>query len=386
MDKSQNTPKNNQTPRTTAANIPAVISIGVPVCAGLLLALLVIVIKPDWVLPPTHPLLNTQPAHTGFADAVAKAAPAVVSVFSRRHVRTQPHPLLNDPLFRQFFNEPPINDTDESLGSGVIMTASGYVMTNHHVIANADQIVVALADGREANARVVGSDADSDIAVLHIKLDNLPVITPVVGEHVHVGDAVLAIGNPFGVGQTVTQGIISATERNKLGLNTYENYLQTDAAINPGNSGGALVNVRGELIGINTAIYSRSGGSQGIGFAIPADIVLQALSDIAKYGEIIRGWIGINARKATPSLLAKLSLPKALTGFVVTGLYPNGPAEKAGIKMGDIITSIDQQDTQNTQQSLLQVASVRPGQAIQLELIRNGQSMVITAIAGKRPK
>ncbi len=257
------------------------------------------------------------------------------------------------------------------------------MLTNNHVIHGADEIVVALRDGREANARVVGTDPESDLALLQIQLDDLPVIQLASGD-LRIGDVVLAIGNPFGVGQTVTLGIVSATGRNQLGLNTYEDYIQTDAAINPGNSGGALINAMGELVGINTAIFSKSGGSQGIGFAIPAALANRTMQDIAEHGSAIRGWLGLEVQESTPALLEALDLPRALTGLIVTGIYPDGPADKAGLNIGDIIVRINQQNADSARRAMNQIAAVRPGDNIQIEFLHAGQQRLVSAVAGQR--
>jgi serine protease DegS len=271
-----------------------------------------------------------------------------------------------------------------SLGSGVIMSENGYIITNYHVVNGADEIVVSLHDGREANATITGTDPEADLAVLHVNLQPLPVITKAAADKVRVGDVVLAIGNPFGVGQTVTMGIVSATGRNRVGLNTFENYIQTDAAINPGNSGGALINALGQLVGINTAIYSQSGGSEGIGFAIPAHLALRATNDIAKYGTTIRGWLGIEVQEATPELLTALKLPGALTGLLVTGIFPDGPASQAGLKVGDIILSINGEETSNARAAMNRIAELRPGDEIAVEYLRAGKTATTRAIAGRR--
>ncbi|MBU2037838.1 MAG: trypsin-like peptidase domain-containing protein, partial [Gammaproteobacteria bacterium] len=314
------------------------------------------------------------------------AAPAVVNIFTRKLVRRKTHPLFDDPFFQRFFrtNPEPSERMQSSLGSGVIMSPDGYVLTNNHVIHGADQIVVALHDGREVNATVVGTDPEADLAVLKIELENLPQIQVAHDSQLRIGDVVLAIGNPFGVGQTVTLGIVSATGRNQLGLNTYEDYIQTDAAINPGNSGGALINAHGELVGLNTAIFSKSGGSQGIGFAIPAEVASRTLTDIATHGTTIRGWLGIEVQESTPQLLTALSLPQALTGLIVTGIYPDGPADQAKLAIGDILVRINNQDAANARSAMNQIAALRPGDGIDLEFIRAGQKMQTHAIAGQR--
>jgi serine protease DegS len=273
-----------------------------------------------------------------------------------------------------------------SLGSGVIMNQAGYILTNHHVIAGASEILISMHDGRDVPAELIGSDAEVDLAVLKVNLMNLPYIHIAEHDPVSIGDVVLAIGNPFGVGQTVTMGIISALGRNQLGLNTYEDYIQTDAAINPGNSGGALINAHGELVGINSAIYSQSGGSQGIGFAIPANSAAQVLADITQFGQTIRGWMGIEVQEATPALLTSINLPTALEGLIVTGLALNGPAQQSGLMIGDIITSLNGKSSANAKTAMNQIAALRPGENITIEFMRSGRLQSTVAIAGKREK
>lgn len=374
-------------------------SLVIPALIGCIAALAILLWAPHWVAAPqpqTDPVSGesiTSPATlaapisgpVSYADAVEKAAPAVVNIYTRTLVRRERHPIFDDPLFQRFFGRNPEPDQriQSSLGSGVIMAAEGYVLTNNHVIHGADEIVVALRDGREANARVVGTDPESDLALLQIQLDDLPVIQ-LAADSLRIGDVALAIGNPFGVGQTVTLGIVSATGRNQLGLNTYEDYIQTDAAINPGNSGGALINALGELVGINTAIFSKSGGSQGIGFAIPAALADRTLRDIAEHGSAIRGWLGLEVQESTPALLEALDLPRALTGLIVTGIYPNGPADKAGLNIGDIIVRINQQNADSARRAMNQIAAVRPGDNVQIEFLHAGQQRQVSAVAGQR--
>ena len=367
-----------------------------PILFGIIAALAVLNLAPEWILrqpvsQATKPLESTAipPQNLGvvsYAAAVDAAAPAVVNIYTRKTVKRQHHPIFDDPYFNQFLRETPQQSErlKSSLGSGVIMSSSGYVLTNHHVIRSADEIVIALRDGREAPAMLVGTDPEADLALLKITLDNLPVIQVTSQRSQSIGDVVLAIGNPFGVGQTVTMGIISAIGRNQLGLNTYENYIQTDAAINPGNSGGALINAYGELVGINTAIYSQSGGSEGIGFAIPAETATQVLNDLVTHGATIRGWLGIEVQEANPELLKLLGLPDALNGLIVTGIYPGGPAEQAGLATGDILTMINRQDSANAQRAMNQIAALRPGDRVDLELLRAGKIIRTSAIAGLR--
>ena len=331
-----------------------------------------------------EPLVNT--SRTGgvvsYSAAVKVAAPAVVNIFTTQKVK-QNHPLLNDPAFREFFGnqipEQNQNQNENSLGSGVIVRPDGYILTNNHVIAQADQSVVALQDGRRAEATVIGTDPDTDLAVIKIELKELPVL-PFKLSGNEVGDVVLAIGNPFGVGQTVTQGIISATGRSDLGINTYEDFIQTDAAINPGNSGGALIDVAGNLIGVNTAIFSQSGGSLGIGFAIPAKICQQILNSILKDGRVIRGWMGISL---VPPTQADVLQPRQ-PGVVVADVLKKGPAAEAGIKVGDRIVKVNNEDITSTSHLINYVALQAPNTDIQVEVIRGEQTVNLTVKVGER--
>lgn len=315
--------------------------------------------------------------------AVKVAAPAVVNIFTTQKVKQLNHPLLNDPVFREFFGNQLPNQTEQknenSLGSGVIVRADGYILTNNHVIAQADQIVVALYDGRRAEAKVVGTDPDTDLAVIKIDLDKLPVL-PFKLSGNEVGDVVLAIGNPFGVGQTVTQGIISATGRSDLGINTYEDFIQTDAAINPGNSGGALIDVAGNLVGINTAIFSQTGGSLGIGFAIPARVCQQVLNSILKDGRVVRGWLGISLVAPTQD---DVLAPKQL-GVVVADVLQNGPAAQAGVKVNDKIIKANDEQINSVSHLINYVALQQPGSSITLEVERNGQRQNLQVKVGER--
>ncbi|WP_394651124.1 S1C family serine protease [uncultured Acinetobacter sp.] len=315
--------------------------------------------------------------------AVKVAAPAVVNIFTTQKVKQLNHPLLNDPVFREFFGNQLPNQTEQknenSLGSGVIVRADGYILTNNHVIAQADQIVVALYDGRRAEAKVVGTDPDTDLAVIKIDLDKLPVL-PFKLSGNEVGDVVLAIGNPFGVGQTVTQGIISATGRSDLGINTYEDFIQTDAAINPGNSGGALIDVAGNLVGINTAIFSQTGGSLGIGFAIPARVCQQVLNSILKDGRVVRGWLGISLVAPTQDDVLAPKQP----GVVVADVLQNGPAAQAGVKVNDKIIKANDEQINSVSHLINYVALQQPGSSITLEVERNGQRQNLQVKVGER--
>ena len=368
--------------------------LGWPLLVGVLLALLVIQYYPQWVGLPAHdvqlrqaPIYDrSQDGPVSYARAVDTASPAVANLYSTKFANKPTHPLFEDPQFRKFFgdNLPKQRRMESSLGSAVIMSSEGYLLTNNHVVSGADQIVVALKDGRETLARVIGSDPETDLAVLKIDLADLPAITLGRSDNIKIGDVTLAIGNPFGVGQTVTMGIISATGRNQLGLNTYEDFIQTDAAINPGNSGGALIDAHGDLVGINTAIFSRSGGSQGIGFAIPVKLALEVMRAIIENGQVIRGWLGIEVQPLTPELAESFGL-EGRPGIVVAGIYRNGPAQKAGLQPGDLILNIDGQPAGDGRRSMNQVAQAKPGEKIRIEIMRNGKRIELTAEIGVRP-
>ena len=330
--------------------------------------------------------LSREQGPVSYADAVEKAAPAVVNIYSSRVVERDQHPLMSDPFFRQFFGDdvPARQRMLSSLGSGVIVSEDGYVLTNHHVIGGADQIQVALRDGRETLAEVIGTDPESDLAVLRIDLDELPVIELADSTEVAIGDVSLAIGNPFGVGQTVTMGIISATGRSHLGLNAYEDFIQTDAAVNPGNSGGALVNAEGALVGINTAIFSRSGGSQGIGFAIPANLAANILEELVTQGRVIRGWLGVEAQELNPELAASFGL-QAPRGVIIAGVVPGGPADQAGLQPGDVLLAVGQRPVLDARMTMADIAAVAPGESLPLTLVRGGETLEITLEVGERP-
>ena len=322
-----------------------------------------------------------------YSPAVKNAAPAVVNIQTTKIITENQHPLAKDPMFQQFFGDSigePRKRMESSLGSGVIVSPQGYILTNHHVIKAADEILVALKDGRTVKASVIGTDPDTDLAVLHIKLKEVPAITLSKVQDVEVGDVVLAIGNPFGVGQTVTSGIISATGRNMLGINTFENFIQTDAAINPGNSGGALVNSHGELIGINTAIYSQSGGSQGIGFAIPLSLAKNVLTQIIEFGHVKRGWLGVAIQDMNAELAKSFEMEKVY-GIIVNGVAKTGPADKAGIKPGNVITHINDNEVINTRHLLNLVSQVKPGNPISIKGINQKGHFSTKATVIQRP-
>ena len=367
---------------------------GWPLLAGVLIAMLIIQRFPQWVGLPSLDVNLQQAPQTNavvqgpvtYADAVVIAAPAVVNLYTTKVINKPAHPLFEDPQFRRYFgdNSPKQRRMESSLGSGVIMSPEGYILTNNHVTTGADQIVVALRDGRETLARVVGSDPETDLAVLKIDLKSLPAITIGRSEGLRVGDVALAIGNPFGVGQTVTMGIISATGRNQLGLNSYEDFIQTDAAINPGNSGGALVDANGNLTGINTAIFSKSGGSQGIGFAIPVKLATEVMKSIVEHGQVIRGWLGIEVQPLTKELAKSFGLT-GRPGIVVAGIFRDGPAQKAGLQLGDVILNIDGEPAGDGRKSMNQVARIKPTDKVTIQVMRNGKELNLSAEVGLRP-
>jgi serine protease DegQ len=351
-------------------------------------------LKPEWIGQRSTslggvvsvieaPVAGPQAPPAGSLSAAAKrAAPAVVSINTSKAASR--HPRSNDPWFRFFFGDQD-DQPQVGLGSGVIVSPEGYILTNNHVVEGADEIEVTLNDSRHTLAKVIGTDPDTDLAVLKIDLDKLPTVVLGNSDSLQVGDQVLAIGNPFGVGQTVTSGIVSALGRNQLGINTFENFIQTDAAINPGNSGGALVDVNGNLEGINTAIYSRSGGSMGIGFAIPVSTAKQVLEDIVKEGKVTRGWIGVEPNDLSPELAETFGV-KAKNGVIITGVLQNGPAARAGIRPGDVITGVADKKIDNVQELLTAVAGLKPGNAARFSLQRGGDKMEIDVTPGLRPK
>jgi len=322
--------------------------------------------------------------------AARRAMPAVVNISTTKVVKETPFsPLLQDPFFRKFFGGPfffhiPRERVERSLGSGVIVRSDGYVLTNHHVVKDADKVVVFLQNRRRFTAKVVGSDPHTDLALLHIEAKELPVLPWGDSEAMKVGDIVLAIGNPFGVGETVTMGIISAKGRSNVGLVEYEDFIQTDAAINPGNSGGALINTRGELIGINTAIVTRSGGYQGIGFAIPSNMARAVMEQLLKTGKVVRGWLGVYIQEVTPEMAEAFGLKKA-RGALVSEVMRGSPAAKAGIKRGDVIVGYDGRPVKDTTELRLLVAQTPPGRTVELELVRNGHRLKVHARIGEQP-
>ena len=319
--------------------------------------------------------------------AAKKAMPSVVNIFTSKEVKVPRHPFMDDPLFRRFFGDQLDGDTQHSssLGSGVIIGPEGYILTNNHVIEAADEIELALADGRKAPAKIVGTDPETDLAVLKVNLTDLPAVTFGNPGKLSVGDMVLAIGNPFGVGQTVTMGIVSALGRSHLGISTFEHFIQTDAAINPGNSGGALVDSTGNLVGINSAIYSRSGGSLGIGFAIPADLAKQVMEQIVRTGSVTRGWIGVEVQDISAELAESFRLPNT-NGTLIAGVLRGGPADKAGIKPGDILLFVEASQVVDSTNMLNLIAALKPGREATLKILRNRNEVQIKVGVGKRPK
>ena len=316
------------------------------------------------------------------SPAAKRAAPAVVSIATTQ-ARTA-HPLANDPWFRFFYGDREDDSPQMGLGSGVIVSPEGYILTNNHVVEGAQEIEVTLSDSRRTTAKVIGTDPDTDLAVLRITLDRLPVIAMGNSDTVQVGDKVLAIGNPFGVGQTVTGGIISALGRNQLGINTFENFIQTDAAINPGNSGGALVDVNGSLLGINTAIYSRSGGNMGIGFAIPVNTARQVLEGLVRDGQVTRGWIGVEPVELNSDLAESFGI-KQTEGVIITGVLQNGPAFKAGLKPGDVLLAVGEKDVHNVSELLALIAAQTPGTAVKMRIKRRDADLSLEVTPAQRP-
>ncbi|MCL1886874.1 MAG: Do family serine endopeptidase, partial [Betaproteobacteria bacterium] len=324
-------------------------------------------------------------ALVSFGAVVARAMPAVVNFFTKKEFRQPQSPLLDDPFLRRFFGERFGGaEKQTNLGSGVVISPEGYIVTNNHVVEAADQIEVAFEDGRKATAKLVGTDPETDLAVIKVDLPNLPTMTLGHIEEVKVGDIVLAIGNPFGVGQTVTMGIVSALSRSQLGINIYEDFIQTDAAINPGNSGGALVDVNGHLLGINSAIYSRTGGSLGIGFAIPVSTVKTVMESIVSKGQVVRGWIGVEPRNITPELAENLNLGQK-SGVIIAAILKNGPADKAGMKPGDILLSVGDKPVANMAEMFNMIALLEPDSKVSLKVLRNGKEVPLEVTVGKRP-
>ncbi|WP_299941574.1 trypsin-like peptidase domain-containing protein [uncultured Microbulbifer sp.] len=362
-----------------------------PTLVGVVVAALLLVVFPQLRGRTPSPATEDWQGPISYARAVNLAGPAVVNIYTRTAVPQRRHPLFNDPLFRRLFdnmNVPQRERMQSNLGSGVIVSDTGYILTNHHVVDQADAIVILLADGREAQARLVGSDADFDLAVLKIELTDLTSIAVGKPETAQVGDVVLAIGNPFGVGQTVTQGIISAKGRHleSSGRGGYfQNFLQTDAAVNPGNSGGALVDSQGRLLGINTSILNQSGYSGGISFAIPANIAFKVMQDIITYGRVVPGWLGIEASAINPQRARELNLNPA-AGVMVTAIYNEGPAHTAGLRPGDVITHIDGLPIGDGKRGEATMATLRPGDTVSITFVRDGSAHTVEATVSVKPK
>ncbi|THC41711.1 2-alkenal reductase [Massilia sp. Mn16-1_5] len=368
------------------------------VTVALALYFVVSALRPDWlgrvpVQVPVGagargvPVLQSQsgPPTASYREAAGRAMPAVVNILTSKASR-EAHPILKDPFFRRFFGDRmPPEEQMSSLGSGVIVSGEGYILTNFHVVEGADQIEVGLADGRKAAARIVGTDPETDLAVIRIGERNLPVMVLGEPDEARVGDVVLAIGNPFGVGQTVTMGIISAVGRNNLHINHFENFIQTDAAINFGNSGGALVDIQGNLLGINSAIYSQTGGSIGIGFAIPVSTARTVLESIIKNGQVVRGWIGIESQDITPELADSFGLGRS-SGAIIAGVVRNGPADRAGVRPGDILLAVEGKIVKNTGDMLNLIAQLAPGAKAKLKLMRQNRESTVDVTVGKRPR
>jgi serine protease DegQ len=370
------------------------------VTVGLALWFIVTSLKPNWVQQglvinknvslTSSATLKEAPSNKNNAPgtyhlAAKRAMPSVVNISATRSSGNN-NPLLNDPFFKRFFGEQakPRTERPSSSGSGVIMSPQGHILTNNHVIQGAGAIEVALADGRQATAKVIGTDPDTDLAVLQIDLKDLPTITLGHSEEANVGDVVLAIGNPFGVGQTVTMGIISALGRNSVGINTYENFIQTDAAVNPGNSGGALVDANGNLLGINSAIYSQNGGSLGIGFAIPVSTIKMVMEAIITDGQVVRGYLGISPEDITEEMAESFNI-KQTKGSIVAAVVRGGPADQAGVKPGDICIAIDGKAFSNSREMMNQIAQLKPNSKAKLTLVRQSNEMQLDIVVGKRP-
>ncbi len=366
---------------------------------GLAAWFLVSVLKPDLLQRPQDavpvmtvrenaPVASAVPAAQSYSEAVKRAMPAVVNIYTAKEIKLQRPPIFNDPVFRRFFGERFGDEPSQkasSLGSGVIVSEKGYIVTNNHVVESADEIEVALADGRTVEAKIIGTDPETDLAVIQIQLDKLPVMTFGDADKAQIGDVVLAIGNPFGVGQTVTMGIVSALGRSELGINTFENFIQTDAAINPGNSGGALIDTSGNLLGINTAIYSRTGGSLGIGFAIPVATVRQVMEAIVRDGSVTRGWLGVEVQDITPELATSFRLSEA-RGALIAGVVRGGPADRAGLKPGDVLLALAGVEITTSSSMLNQIAAIKPGEDVEMRVMRRGKEMTMKVKMGKRPK
>ncbi|MFN0163303.1 MAG: trypsin-like peptidase domain-containing protein [Burkholderiales bacterium] len=365
-------------------------------------------LKPEWLpAPPAtsantpaqtdlKPVTVTQAAAEGsgaprsvgsYSEAAQAAIPAVVNIFTSKEVKVPQHPFMNDPLFRHFFggDERGATRRTNSLGSGVVVSPQGYILTNYHVIESADEIEVLLTDKRRARARIVGGDPETDLAVIKLDLPDVPAIVFGRPDAAKVGDVVLAIGNPLGVGQTVTLGIVSALGRSQLGIAQYENFIQTDAAINPGNSGGALVDSQGRLLGINTAIFSRTGTSAGIGFAIPANMAREVMEQIIANGAVTRGFLGIEPQEITPELAESFKLPRD-QGVLISGIVRGGPADRGGMRPGDVLVELGGNPVRDPPAMMNQIAALKPGDGVKAKVVRQGQVAEFNLTVAKRPR
>ncbi len=331
---------------------------------------------------------DTRHAAFSYADAVSFSSASVVTIYTTKTVADKSHPLLDDPVFGQFFGDQlqrrPRTHSETNLGSGVIIGDEGYILTNQHVVDGADEILISLADGRGSQAVLIGEDKDTDIAILQIPITGLTGIRVADMSGIRVGDVVLAIGNPLNVGQTVTMGIVSATGRDRIGLNTFENFIQTDAAINPGNSGGALINARGELIGINTAILSQTVGAQGIGFAIPISLALDIMQQITEFGEVSRGWLGVEGIEITARAALETGDP-GITGALIVGVFIDSPADMAGIRAGDIVIEVDANPVLGIRDLLDKITLHKPGEQVRVTILRGPQKMTVMMKVTQRP-
>jgi serine protease DegQ len=370
------------------------------VTIGLAIWFIVATLKPDWIShsarsgnaaqgqgPAQPAMAPSGTAAVSYQEAARRAMPAVVNIFTSKGAKPARNPFMDDPFLRKFFGDRQGEQEDKqfSLGSGVIISPNGYILTNNHVVESADEIEIALADGRKVEAKLVGTDPETDLAVIKVELKGLPSIALAQVDQARVGDVVLAIGNPFGVGQTVTMGIVSALGRNHLGINTFENFIQTDAAINPGNSGGALVDVNGNLLGINTAIYSRTGGSLGIGFAIPVSTAKTVMESIIKTGQVVRGWIGVEPQDITPELAESFGL-KRTSGAIIAGVLRNGPADRAGMRPGDILVEVNGSAVHDTTEMLNLIAQLEPGKKARMKVVRKNEESKLDIVVGTRPR
>jgi serine protease DegS len=358
------------------------------VFVGLVIAMVILLIWPDLAYQNRNTDQNIIPGSfiQSYNTAVTKAAPAVVNVYASKVLQQQINPLFQDPLFQRFFGQglpAPNKRRDSSLGSGVIMSQDGYILTNAHVIKDRDEIRITFYDGRQAAAKIIGVDSDTDLAVLKIDLDKLPVIKIGNSNELKVGDVVLAIGNPYDFGQTVTQGIVSAKGRKRMGITTFEDFIQTDADINPGNSGGALITATGQLVGINTAIISNTGGSQGIGLATPVNLALEVMRQLITNGQVVRGWLGIEAQILPADIVKEAELKNG--GVLVAGVLQGGPAEQAGLVPGDIILQVDDQPVSNPQHAIEMISSIRPGTVVDVKIMRGWEQFNLKATVAERP-